>query len=84
MVAVRARVGEDVHAAVAHLYRQGVGVGVRGDAEESMRAAVASAPDLGCLPAGRAQQRQASVGEAPGPLRRAARDLPRRGWPALR
>ena len=57
VVAVGARVGEDVDAAVADLHRQGVGVGVRGDAEEPVRAAVAPAPDLGALLPVRAEQR---------------------------
>ena len=38
VVAVRARVGEDVHAAVADLHRQRVGVRVRGDGQEAVRA----------------------------------------------
>ena len=44
VVAVSARVGEDVDAAVTHLHRQGVGVGVRGDGQEAVRPAVQAAP----------------------------------------
>ena len=47
VVAVRPRVGENVHAAVADLHRQGVGVCVRGDGQEPVRPAVAAAPYLG-------------------------------------
>ena len=75
VVAVGARVGEHVDAAVADLHGQRVGVGVRGDAEISVRAAVAAAPDLRGLRSGRAQQGRPGVGEAPRPLRGPAGDL---------
>ena len=75
MVAVGARIGEDVDAAVADLHGQRVGVGVRGDAEVAVRAAVAAAPDLRGLPRRRAQQGDPGVGEPRRPLRGPACDV---------
>ncbi len=46
VVAVGPGVGEHVDAVVADLHRQRVGVPVRGDRQEPVRAAVAAAPDL--------------------------------------
>ena len=46
VIAVRARIGEDVDAAVPDLDRQRVGVRVRGDGQESVRPAVAATPYL--------------------------------------
>ena len=51
VVAVRARVDEELDAVVPHLDRQGVGVAVRRDGEEAVGPAVAAAPDLGPLAA---------------------------------
>ena len=50
VVAVGARVSQDVDSRVPDLDRQRVGVRVRGNAEEPVRAAVAAAPDLHFLP----------------------------------
>ena len=54
-------------------------MGVRGDAEEAVRAAVASAPYLRSLAAFAAQQGHSGVGEmarpAPGPVRRVRRHV---------
>ena len=66
MVAVGAGVSEHVHTAIAELYRQGVGMGVRGDAEVSVRAAVATAPDLRATVSIRPQQRYPGIGEPRG------------------
>ncbi len=95
MVAVGAGVGEHVHPAVPDLDRQGVGVGVRGDAEEAVRAAVAAAPDLRRLAGLGAQQRSgrrrrsaraaARAAPAPGPAgRRPAPDQRAGRRPAAR
>ena len=46
VVAVRPRVGEHVDPVVPDLHGQRVRVGVRGDGQEAVRAAVAAAPDL--------------------------------------
>ncbi len=78
VVAVGARVGEYVDAAVPELHRQRVGVRVRGDAEEAVRAAVAPAPDLGGAPGAGPQQGDPGVGEPVRAPRRPARDVPRR------
>src|ERR1700735_933987 len=61
VVAVRARIGQDVNARVTYLDGQRVCVCMRGDAEVPVRAAVAPAPDL-VLPT-RAQQRHSRVSE---------------------
>src|SRR5262244_2634293 len=68
VVAVGPRIGENIDAAVANLYGQRVGVGVRGDAEVPVRSPVAAAPDLGLVVSCRAQYGRARVGEMPGPL----------------
>src|SRR5262249_10932825 len=68
VVAVGPRIGENIDAAVANLYGQRVGVGVRGDAEVTVRSPVAAAPDLGLVVSCRAQYGRARVGEMPGPL----------------
>ena len=73
VIAVGARISQDVDARVADLDGQGVRVGMRGDAEVSVRAAVAPAPDL-VLP-GRAQQRHSRVSEPRRPLTGPALDI---------
>src|SRR6516162_7914485 len=62
VIAVGARVGQDVHAAVADLYRQGVGMSVRGDAEKPVRTAVEAAPNLRRLLPARAKHGRSGVG----------------------
>src|SRR5215510_5021138 len=53
VITVGAGIGEDVHATIAHLHGQSVGMGMRGDTEKSVRASVAAAPDLRRLLSGR-------------------------------
>ena len=76
VVAVGTRVGEDIHAAVTDFHREGIGVGVRGDGQESVRAAVAAAPYLGRVdPRGygfRSQDRYTSICKTERALVRAA------------
>ncbi len=67
VVAERPRVGEHVDPVVPYLHRQRVRVGVRGDRQETVRTAVATAPDL----LRTAQDRQARIGEMTWPARRA-------------
>ena len=74
VIAVGARISEDIDAAVPDLDGQRVGVRVRGDAEKSMRTSVAPAPDLRCLSRRGPQNRQAGVGEPGRPLRWPSRD----------
>ena len=69
VVAVGAGVGEDVDTVVPHLQRKGIGVGVRRDGQESMGAAIASAPDLRTVLRVRTQDDQARVGEPTWPDR---------------
>ena len=70
VVAVRARVDQDVDAVVPDLERQRVGVGVGGDRQEAVRPAVAAAPDLRAVRRAGAQEDHAGVGELPGrPIR---------------
>ena len=79
MVAVRAGVDEQLDAVVTDLDRQRVGVAVRGDGEEPVRAAVAAAPDLGPLALGRAQDVEPGIRERPGCYRRTVDNRLRRG-----
>ena len=65
VVAVGTRVGQDVHARVPDLDRQGVRVGMPGGARVAARAVVTPAPDL-ILPAS-PQQRHSCVSEPPRP-----------------
>src|SRR5215472_13041512 len=75
VIAVGARVGQDIDAAVTDLDGQGVGVGVRGDAQVAVRSAVAPAPDLRFLPRAGPQQGDPGVGKPRRPLRGPARDI---------
>ena len=70
VVAERARVGDHVHAVVAHLDRQRVGVPVGGDRQEPLGPVVAAHPHLGALAGRRAQEHDAGVAEARGAGRR--------------
>ena len=73
VITVGARISQDVDARVADLDGQSVRMGMRGDAEVPVRAAIASAPDLICS-AG-AQQRHPRVGEPRRPLNGPALDM---------
>src|SRR5690242_8466181 len=56
VIAVGAGIGEDVHSPAADLNGQCVGVGVRSDTQEAVRATVTPAPDLRGLSTFRAEQ----------------------------
>src|SRR5262249_58216853 len=73
VVAVRTWIGQDVDSCITYLDGQGVRVGMRGDAEVSVRAAVTAAPDH-VLPAG-AQERHSPFGEPRRPLAGPALDI---------
>ena len=70
VVAVGARVSKDIDAVMPHLQRKGIGMGVSCDGEESMWAAVASAPDLWAVLGSGPQDDQPSVGESTWPAPR--------------
>ena len=63
VVAVRSRVGEDIHTAIADLYRQRVGVCVRGDGQEAVQPAVTAAPNLRRVSRVRSEDCYASIRE---------------------
>ena len=71
VVAVRTRIGQHVHAAVADLYGKSVGMGMRGDAEVSVRAAITTAPDLRGLATCGTQQGHPGIRKLPRPHARA-------------
>lgn len=64
VVAVGAGIGQHIDTRVPDLNGQRVGVGVRGDGKEPMGPAVAAAPNLGGVGAGRSKNRNASIREA--------------------
>ena len=69
MIAVRARVDEELDPSHPDLEREGVGVAVRGDRQEPLRPAVAAAPQLRLSSRGAGSQDvQAGVVERRGEL----------------